>query len=413
MEGWKVTQFNNILEIPLRNGLTKPKAVRGKGCKLVNMGELFSFQRIDTGIQMDLVPVTEKEYANNSLELGDLLFARQSLVLEGAGKCSIVQRIHDNAVFESHLIRARINKNIADALFYYYYFSSSIGRKNIGTIVEQVSAAGIRGSDLAKLTVPFPPLSTQRAIAATLSCLDDKIELNNRINASLEAQAQAIFKSWFVGFQPFQSGEFVESKLGRIPKGWKVVPFTDIVQILSGGTPKTGNSKNWEGFIPFFTPKDTNSAAYVIETEKHLSEAGLNSCNSRLYPINTVFVTARGTVGKVAIAGQPMAMNQSCYALIGRKNISQSFVHQLTLNTVSALQNKASGAVFDAIVIRDFESEYVVQPSLFEINRYSSIIQPIYQMMLSATYESRSLEQLRDSLLPKLMSGEIEVPAED
>ena len=108
--------------------------------------------------------------------------------------------------------------------------------------------------------------------------------------------AQAIYKSLFADFEPSK-------------------PFTKVVQVLGGGTPKTTTAEYWDGSIPFFTPKDTQGL-YVLTTEKTLTEAGLNNCNSRLYPMNTVFVTARGTVGKLAIAGVPMAMNQSCYALV-------------------------------------------------------------------------------------------------
>jgi type I restriction enzyme S subunit len=162
------------------------------------------------------------------------------------------------------------------------------------------------------------------------------------VNHHLEQMAQAIFKSWFVDFEPHK-------------------PFTDVVQILGGGTPQTTKAEYWCGSIPFFTPKDA-IGLYALTTEKSLTETGLNNCNSQLYPVNTVFVTARGTVGKLVIAGVPMAMNQSCYALIGNNGYGQHFVYHLALNTVEHLQHKASGAVFDAIVTRDFDSEIVAVP---------------------------------------------------
>lgn len=274
------------------------------------------------------------------------------------------------------------------------------------------TVSNLRIPHLENLSIPCPDRRIQDSIAATLSCLDDKIELNNRIIVNLEAQAQAIFKNWFVDFEPFQDGEFEESDLGMIPKGWSVVPFTEKVRVLGGGTPKTDIVDNWNGDIPFFTPKDAGSTTYTLKTEKTLSQEGLDSCNSGLYPENTVFVTARGTVGKIALAGKPMAMNQSCYALVGKNEISQYFVYHLTLNTVERLKGKASGAVFDAIVTRDFESEMVVTPEDDEIAAFSILVEPLYRQMLCLEKQNIALRTTRDTLLPKLMSGHIEVPVE-
>lgn len=185
------------------------------------------------------------------------------------------------------------------------------------------------------------------------------------------------------------------------------VGFTDLIQILGGGTPKTGESTYWNGDIPFFTPKDVGSP-YTLTTEKTITEDGLSHCNSRLYPVNTVFVTARGTVGKIGLAGVPMAMNQSCYALTG-KNLHQLLVYFYTLKAVDRLKHKASGAVFDAIITRDFETEQVFKLSEDDTNTFIKIAEPMYQSILNNSVENQRLIALRDSLLPKLMSGEIDV----
>jgi len=201
--------------------------------------------------------------------------------------------------------------------------------------------------------------------------------------------AQAIFKSWFVDFESSKQ-------------------FTEIVQVLGGGTPKTATAEYWNGSIPFFTPKDALNL-YVLTTEKYLTETGLNNCNSRLYPVNTVFVTARGTVGKLVMVGAPMAMNQSCYALIGNNGYSQHFVYHLALETVEHLKNKASGAVFDAIVTRDFESENVSVPPIEAVKVFEDKVKPLYEAILSNSNESIRLAALRDTILPRLMSGELSV----
>lgn len=178
--------FKDLMAEPVRNGLTKPKAVRGSGVKMVAMGEIFSNSRIGN-IEMDRVPVTEKELENCKVLEQDLLFARQSLVLEGAGKCSIISSVQEDTVFESHLIRARIDTAKANPYFLYYYFNSPHGKSNVQTIVEQVAAAGVRGSDLIRLSVPCPELTVQNKVADILCSIDKKIEQNNAINENLAA----------------------------------------------------------------------------------------------------------------------------------------------------------------------------------------------------------------------------------
>lgn len=180
----KQVQFEEVLKEPIRNGLTKPKAIRGSGVKMISMGEIFAHNRISK-IAMDRVPVTDKEFSNCSIKAGDLLFARQSLVLDGAGKCSIVTEVTEDTVFESHLIRARIDGKKANPYFLYYYFNSHEGRENIKTIVEQVAAAGIRGSDLIKLWIPCPDIDIQNQVASILDTVDRKIELNRKVNDNL------------------------------------------------------------------------------------------------------------------------------------------------------------------------------------------------------------------------------------
>ena len=172
--------FGELFAESTRNGLTRPKAVRGSGVKMVNMGELFAHPRL-FNFPMDRVPLSQSEAERLLLEDGDLLFARQSLVLKGAGKCSIFLRDDEPVTFESHVARVRLDQKKAHPGYYFYYLQSYHGRSAIRSIVEQgAGASGIRGSDLATLEVLWRPLSEQRAIAHILGTLDDKIELNRR-----------------------------------------------------------------------------------------------------------------------------------------------------------------------------------------------------------------------------------------
>ena len=242
---------------------------------------------------------------------------------------------------------------------------------------------------LDEIMINYPvSFDEQNAIVGTLESIDRKLIVNEQLNDNLQQQAAALFANFY---------DHAETEVG----------FTEIIQILGGGTPKTGESSYWNGNVPFFTPKDVGSP-YTLSTEKTITEGGLAHCNSRLYPVNTVFVTARGTVGKVGLPGVPMAMNQSCYALVG-KETHQLLVYFYTLKAVDRLKHKASGAVFDAITTRDFESEIIMKLSDEDAQGFLDVAEPIYQAVLSNSIENLRLAALRDSLLPKLMSGEIDV----
>ena len=244
--------------------------------------------------------------------------------------------------------------------------------------------------DFKRMKVKYPSIEKQRQIVSILHDLDAKIFNNQKVNDNLEQQAAALFSSLY-------------------NRSNTEVRYTDLIQILGGGTPKTGETAYWNGNIAFFTPKDVGTP-YTFITEKTITEEGLSHCNSRLYPVNTVFVTARGTVGKVGLSGVPMAMNQYCYALVG-KETHQLLVYFYTLKAVDRLKHKASGAVFDAITTRDFDSEQIMKLSDDDAKAFLCVAEPMFQEILNNSIENLRLSTLRDFLLPKLMSGEIDVSA--
>ena len=182
------------------------------------------------------------------------------------------------------------------------------------------------------------------------------------------------------------------------------VSFTDIVQIMGGGTPKTDDDSYWHGDVLFFTPKDVTPSPFCINTEKHLSIEGLNNCSSKLYPVFTTFVTCRGTVGNLAMAGVPMAMNQSCYALKGKTDYPTLFIFAFTKYVITTMKKKASGAVFSALVTRDFEMEKVFSPKLSDSILYHNRVKPLYDSILANTEEMKALRDLQNGLLSQLSS---------
>ena len=318
--------------------------------------------------------------------------------------------INDNKpfVFQRHIAILRPDESFLHPRFLYYtLLSPQFYRKAdvmaIGAVQRTISLTSLRNT-----SIQIPSLSIQSKIVNLLSSLDEKIEVNRRIDENLEQQAQALFKSWFVDFEPFKDQPFVESELGMIPQGWKVSSFIELINVMPGGTPSTGVSEYWDNAtIPFFSPKDANGV-YCFDTEKHISEIGLNNCSSHLYPKDTLFITARGTVGKIALAAVPMAMNQSNYALVGKEGIGKFYLYLLTQTIVTILLKKANGAVFSAITTKDFKED-IVCPPFGIISSFEKKIKPMFDKIHSLMSESRRLAELRDTLLPRLMSGEINV----
>lgn len=330
---------------------------------------------------------TQKKVPSDKLlKKGDVLI--NSTGTGTAGRVAQMMEIPIPTTIDGHMILLRPSKEM-DA--FYYGYAVKAHQAQIETLAEgSTGQTEINRNRLqTEVMITYPEnKKVQAGIASFLWDIDRKIEANNKINENLQQQALALFANYYE-----QSNT--------------EVAFTDLIQILGGGTPKTGESKYWNGNIPFFTPKDVGSP-YTLATEKTITEDGLSHCNSRLYPANTVFVTARGTVGKIGLAGVPMAMNQSCYALAG-KNLHQLLVYFYTLKAVDRLKHKASGAVFDAIITRDFETEQVFKLSEDDTNTFIKIAEPMYQSILNNSVENQRLVALRDSLLPKLMSGEIDV----
>jgi type I restriction enzyme S subunit len=322
---------------------------------------------------------------------------RGDVIVTISGTIGQIAYIPEDSLYDEYLCSQRQFRVSFDSSMVYvpylvFYFHTFEGQNKILSFANQTGVPALSQplKNFKKIRLCLPSLQEQRRIASIVETINDKIENNIKINDNLQQQAAELFSSLYD-----QSNTEVR--------------FTDLIQILGGGTPKTSENTYWNGNIAFFTPKDVG-APYTLITEKTITEEGLSHCNSRLYPVNTVFVTARGTVGKVGMSGVPMAMNQSCYALVG-KEAHQLLVYFYTLKAVDRLKHKASGAVFDAITTRDFESEQIMKLSDDDAKAFLCIAEPMFQKILNNSIENQRLSTLRDSLLPKLMSGEIDVSA--
>lgn len=424
-----VHRFADLLSGPLRNGVYKSKEHHGRGVKVVNMGELFGHPRL-RDVPMKRLELTEAELLKSSLKEGDLLFARRSLVAEGAGKCSIVKEITEATTFESSIIRARPDARLTDSDYLYYFFASPQGRELMGTILRQVAVSGITGGDLAELQIPLPSLREQCTRASLLEALDDRITLLRETNATLEAIAQALFKSWFVDFYPVRAkmegrapegmdeataalfpDALEESELGWVPKGWRQQTFRETIQIIGGGTPKTSNPDFWGGDIPWFSVVDAPgpSDVFVIDTEKHITDAGLHGSSTKLLPVGTTIISARGTVGKLALTGRSMAMNQSCYGLRGKAGDTY-FTYFSATRLVEQLQQRAHGSVFDTITQETFSGVHVAYPEPPAIKAFDAAVDALMARIRANLFQAQTLSTLRDTLLPRLISGQLRLP---
>ena len=403
---WKEIRLGDIADVqtgPFGSQLHKSDYIaEGIPCIMpTNIGPHLNF--IVDGIA-HVSEVDANRLSRHLTEIGDIIYARRGDI----EKCAYVTTNEEKWLCGTGCLKIRCNNEV-NSRFIAYLLSTAECKKWITGNAVGTTMLNLSKGILSNLPLLVPSHEDQRRIASILSSLDRKIELNNKINADLEEMAQAIFKNWFVDFEPFKDDKFVDSELGMIPEGWKVGRLTDIIKLMPGGTPKTSEPLYWDnGTIPFFSPKDVNGV-YCFATEKHITEAGLNKCSSNLYPKDTIFITCRGTVGKVCLAACDMAMNQSNYAIKAIDGYSQYYIFFLVKSVVERLIKKSNGAVFSAITSKDFDEEILI-PSQKAVEDFTNVIDGFFRRIFTIGTENSRLSLLRDTLLPRLMSGELEVP---
>jgi type I restriction enzyme S subunit len=368
--------------------------------------------------------------------------AQSKLWKPGTLCITIAANIAENAIlgiegcFPDSVVGFVADPDKADVRFVKYYMD--ILKLRMQNISHGATQDNLSLDKLMTFDFLVPPLPVQRRIAGILSAYDELMENSQRRIQILEQMARSLYREWFIHFRypgsscgtgsepspaasrhplPKVEGRSetaqhekvkrVNSPLGEVPEGWEVVAFTKIADVLSGGTPKTDVAEYWNGEIPFFTPRDTPDCFYVQDTDKHVTGLGLSKCASELYQPDTVFITARGTVGKVALPSVPMAMNQSCYALRGMPGIPQRFLFLMTLQQVDYLQKNTGGATFDTIVVDTFRRMKVVKPTREIIARFARQTDAIFEQVNSLQRQIQNLRRTRDLLLPRLLSGKI------
>ena len=311
--------------------------------------------------------------------------------------------------------------------FVYYFFKSvapQIARMDVGSANPTLNRNHVH-----PMPIVWPPLAEQKTISAVLGTLDDKIELNRRMNVTLEAMARALFQSWFVDFDPVRTkldgrkptcldevtaalfpNKFQESIQGPIPKGWKIEPVGEVVTCVGGGTPSTAEPKFWEGGTHHWTtPKDFSSleAPVLTDTGRKITDAGVASISSGLLPVGTLLLSSRAPVGYLAIAAIPVAINQGFIAMKCTDRASNFFMLNWCLEKMAQIEARATGTTFAEISKQNFRPIPVVLPPKELMAAFTSKVSPLYEQITANVRQSRSLATIRDALLPKLLSGEL------
>ena len=321
--------------------------------------------------------------------------------------CGNVRYFKGEAYMTEHAVVCQANEKANT-----YYLSALLSTMHLERLSGQSAQPGLAVGTLSVQEINLPSLADQHRIASILSSLDRKIELNNKINADLEEMAQAIFKNWFVDFEPFKDGKFVNSELGMIPEGWKVGRLDEIADVVGGSTPSKAKPEYYtQKGIAWLTPKDLSNhpAVYSSRGEIDITEEGYNSTSTKLMPKGTVLFTSRAPIGYISIAQNDICTNQGFKSLVPKK-AGTCFLYCFLKYVTPEIENKSTGSTFKEASGALMKSLQVIIPEQKVFEDFESIALPLFTRIESLEKESSHLSLLRDTLLPRLMSGELEVP---
>ena len=426
--GWQEMPFSEALQINPTVRLD-----RGSNYPYVDMASVNADSRNAYSIE-----VREFKGGGSKFQSGDTLMARITPCLEN-GKIARYQTKGDQQVAHgsTEFIVIRGGENLTDNDFAYYLTHwNEVRNYAIGQMTGTSGRQRVPVDSLDHLTVGIPPLDQQHTIAHILGTLDDKIELNRRMNQTLEAMARAQFKSWFVDFDPVRTkvegrwrpGEslsglsadlydlfpsrLVDSEVGVIPEGWEVRALGDVTVVAGGTTPSTKISEYWEGGKHCWaTPKDLSilSSPVLLDTERKVTDSGLDKIGSGLLPVGTLLLSSRAPIGYLAISEEPVAINQGFIAMPPCEGLSNLFLLYWCEAFHKQIVDYANGSTFLEISKRDFRRIPMVMPSEAAMTAFVNCARPLHEQVVSNERESRTLAVQRDELLPRLVSGELSV----
>jgi type I restriction enzyme S subunit len=350
-----------------------------------------------------LIDVTGSEFERFSVQEGDLLFGRRSLVLEGSGKCAKVEAGGVGCVFESSLIRARLDPDRADPDYYLAFFLSPEGRYRVLSIASQTAVSGIRGSDLGRLSVPAPPLEAQRKIGSAIRAFDELIEVNRRRIEILTELARLIYREWFVEFRFPGHGEttFVESKLGDVPNGWQRVNLFDIAEVGFGYSFKSNRFAD-EGPFPVVRIRDIPLNTTRTYTDEAAGGRYEIHDGDSLVGMDGDFHMCRWADG-LAYLNQRVARIRSSGVL------TQYHLHLALEQPIRRFNESISGTTVAHLGKRHLEEIALLVPADPVLRWAQETFQPMFDLEINLRKQNRVLEAARDLLLPRLISGDLDI----
>jgi len=402
---WPEVDFETIFAENSRNGVYKSKDHHGAGVPIVNMGELFAFNRIGSQ-PMSLIQMSDAEMHKNGLIDGDLLFGRRSLVEEGAGKCSIVYKSTGPMTFESSIIRVRLDKTVADPEFFFNYFRSPVGRSRIRAIVGGAAVKGIRSSDLKLIKVHLPPINEQIAIRRVVATYDDMITNNQRRIALLEEAARRLYREWFVHLR-FPGHEIVPVVDG-VPEGWAVKGLSRVANIneRSIGVRDRPDSILYIDISSVTLGLIGNVKAYTFADAP-------GRARRRVAHGDIIWSCVRPNRRSYALIWEPEAnlVASTGFAVISAATVPFSFLYFATTTNefVGYLEQNATGAAYPAVTAKIFETAEILVPDSAISTEFDVLVLPMLEQIETLKHQNQNLSQARDFLLPKLMSGQLDV----
>ena len=392
MSEWQRVKFEDLLVgKKISYGVVQPGQFQEVGgVPLIRVNNIKN-AKVDVSDIVKIHEDVEAKYSKTRLCGGELLIT----VVGSVGECAIVTA----ELKGFNVARAVSVANIVDGVdkrFVAYQFRTEDLKFQMYGNTNDTVQPTLNLTELKQLTFTLPPLPEQKAIASVLSSLDDKIDLLHRQNKTLEAMAETLFRQWFIE----------EAK-----EDWKETKVLDVFSLVGGGTPKTSEASYWDGDIPWLSGGDIANAhqGFIVKAEKAITELGLEKSSTKLLPKLASVISARGTVGKYAMLSRPMTFSQSNYGIIPKGHTYYYFVYLLLAYIVDELSAAAYGSVFDTITTRTFEDVEIKLPSMDFIAQFESEIAPLFEKKLNNVEQIQTLENLRDTLLPKLMSGEVRV----
>ena len=391
------------------------------------MPQNISHDRVDVGGIARITPSDAERLSRYLVKPGDIVYSRRGDVERRA----LITERESGWLCGTGCLRVRLGGGIVDPTYASYFLSHPASREWVVRHAVGATMPNLNSSILGALPFLLPSTTEQRAIAGVLGALDDKIEQNRRTARALERLAKAIFRAWFVDFEPVKAKaagaasfpsmpqpvfdalptRFVDSDIGPVPEGWEVKALSSVCTLVGGGTPKRSESAYWGGDVPWYSVKDAPSDGeiWVINTSEQITDHGLANSAARIVPKGSTIISARGTVGKLAMSGTAMAFNQSCYGLLPGNGSSFGHLHLLLQAAVAQLQQRTHGSVFDTITGATFDGLMVAKPKDDVVSAFEVVVAPLLDVLLASLQESSKVAEVRDYLLPKLVSGNVRV----